>query len=176
MTDPALSPAEGGDYLTARYSKEKGESIVYGGVLAAGALLLFGVPRAPVISILAALAALGVAFYHWPYVARERRALAISPAGVAIDRLGLLPWNAISDARLLERFVRQIRNAELRIALRRSIETAVENPISQNYLQRAMYRCWSIVSPREIAVKLSTLDAKPEAIMAAMREHIQRPV
>ncbi|MBX3446426.1 MAG: hypothetical protein KF765_06705 [Parvibaculaceae bacterium] len=165
-----------GDYLTAHYLKSKGESIVYSAVLAAGALAIFGVPRAPLISLLLALAAVAVAIYHWPYVARERRAMAITPAGILIDRLGLLPWNAISDVRLFERYVRMIRNAELRIALRRPLDSAVENPPATGLVARYMYRCWTAISPQEIAIRLSTLDAKPEDVIAAARAHIQRPV
>ncbi len=165
-----------GDYLTASYSKDKGESVVYSAVLAAGALVVFGVPRAPVISLVLALAAVAVAIYHWPYVARERRAVAITPAGIMIDRLGLLPWNAISDVRLFERYVRMIRNAELRISLRRPLGSAVENAPEAGLLRRYMYRCWSVISEQEIAIKLSTLDAKPEAVEAAVREHLHRPV
>ncbi|MDX5366221.1 MAG: hypothetical protein LPK88_07280 [Alphaproteobacteria bacterium] len=165
-----------GDYLTAHYSREKGESIVYGAVLAAGALIMFGLPRAPLISLVLALAAAAIALYHWPYVARERRAVAITPAGIMVERLGLLPWNAISDVRLFERYVRMIRNAELRISLRRPLASAVENAPSVSLAGRYMYRCWSIVSPQEIAIKLSTLDAKPETVEAAIRQHLHRPV
>lgn len=165
-----------GDYLTASYSKDKGESVVYSAVLAAGALVIFGVPRAPVISLILALAAVAVAIYHWPYVARERRAIAITPAGIMIDRLGLLPWNAISDVRLFERYVRMIRNAELRISLRRPFDNAVEQRPDTGLVRRYMYRCWTVLSPQEVAIKLSTLDAKPEAVEAAVRQHLHRPV
>lgn len=164
------------DYLTASYSKDKGESVVYSAVLAAGALVIFGVPRAPIISLILALAAVAVAIYHWPYVARERRAIAISPAGIMIDRLGLLPWNAISDVRLFERYVRLIRNAELRVALRRPLDNAVEQRPDTGLVRRYMYRCWKVLSPQEISIKLSTLDAQPEDVIAAARAHIQRPI
>ncbi|MEP0707005.1 hypothetical protein [Parvibaculum sp.] len=176
MTDATPGQAAGPDFLTAQYSKEKGESIVYSGVLAAGALVLFGVPRAPVLAILAALAALAVAMYHWPYVTRERKALSVTPAGIYLDRLGLLPWNAISDVQIVNRYVRMIRNAELRISLRRPLETAVENAPVTGIVRRYMYRCWTKLSPQEIAVKLSTLDAKPEAVEAAVRQHLHRPI
>lgn len=166
----------GADYLTASYSKSKGESIVYSAVLAAGALVIFGVPRAPVISLILALAAVAIAIYHWPYVARERRAIAITPAGIMIDRLGLLPWNAISDVHLFERYVRMIRNAELRIALRRPLDSAIENTPATGTIGRYMYRCWAVLSPQEIAIKLSTLDVRPEAVEAAVRQHMHRPV
>jgi hypothetical protein len=164
------------DYLTASYSKDKGESVVYSAVLAAGALVIFGMPRAPFISLILALAAVAVAIYHWPYVARERRALAITPAGIMIDRLGLLPWNAISDVSLFERYVRLIRNAELRIALRRPLDSAIEQRPPTSLIRRYMYRCWKILSPQEVSIKLSTLDAQPEDVIAAARTHIQRPI
>lgn len=164
------------DFLTVHYSKPKGESIVYSGVLAAGALVVFGIVRAPVLSSIGALLAAGVALYHWPYVARDRRALVVSTAGVTLDRLGLLPWNAISDAEIVDRYVRTIRNAELRITLRRPLNTAVENAPSVGIIRRYMYRCWKSMGPQEIAVRLSTLDAKPEIIEAAVRQHIHRSV
>lgn len=165
-----------GDYLTASYSKDKGESVVYSAVLAAGALVIFGVPRAPVISLILALSAVAVAIYHWPYVARERRAIAITPAGIMIDRLGLLPWNAVSDVRLFERYVRLIRNAELRIALRRPLDSAIEHRPEIGIVRRCMYRCWKILAPQELSIRLSTLDKQPEDVIAAARAHIQRPV
>ncbi|ABS62407.1 hypothetical protein Plav_0784 [Parvibaculum lavamentivorans DS-1] len=164
------------DFLTVHYSKPKGESIVYSAVLAAGALIVFGMVRAPIFSSVGALLAVGVALYHWPYVARDRRALVVSPAGVTLDRLGLLPWNAISDVEIVDRYVRMIRNAELRISLRRPLNTAVDNAASVGIVRRYMYRCWKSIGPQEIAVRLSTLDAKPEIIEAAVRQHIHRSI
>jgi len=172
---PSAGP-ETMEWLTVHYSKQTSESIVYSGVLAAGALAIFGIPRAPLLSLLGVLAAAGVALYHWPYVARDRRALVVSPEGITLDRLGLLPWNAISDAVIVERYVRAIRNAELRISLRRPLETAVEDAPSVGFVRRYMYRCWKTLGPQEIAVRLSTLDKKPETIEAAVRRHIQYTV
>ncbi len=165
-----------GDHLTASYSRDKGESVVYSAVLAAGALVIFGAPRAPVISLLLALCAVAVAIYHWPYVARERRAISITTAGIMIDRLGLLPWNAISDVSMFERYVRLIRNAEMRIALRRPLDSAIEQQPDTGPIRRHMYRCWKVISPQELSIKLSTLDVPPEDVIAAARMHIQRPV
>ena len=164
------------DYLTAQYVKQKGEGIVYGGLMIACGLLLFGIPRAPVIAVAAAIFSAGVAIYHWPFVGKERKALAISPAGITLDRLGTLPWNAIADVNVVERYVRMIRNADLHIMLRRPLDTAVENAPNVNILRRYMYRCWSVVSPQEVVVRLATLDQRPEAVEKAVRQHIQRTI
>jgi hypothetical protein len=168
MSDP--------DFLTAQYSRQKGEGIVYGGAMIAIGLVLFGVPRAPFVAAAAALVCAGVAAYHWPFVRKNGKALAVSPAGINLDRLGLLPWNAIADVKIVDTYVRMIRNAELHITLRRPLDTAVENAPRTGLLERYMYRCWSKVSPQEISVKLSTLDAKPEAVEAAVRPHLHRPI
>ena len=176
MSEAEDSKPEGAAFLTVQYARQKGESIVYSGVLIAGALDLFGVPRAPVIALVAALVSAGVAIYHWPYVAKDRMAFAVTPAGINIDRLGLLPWNAIADVEIVDRYVRMIRNAELRIALKRPFDTAVENAPNVGPVRRLMYRCWSIASPQEISVKLSTLDTLPETVEAAIRPHIHRNI
>lgn len=168
--------SDGPDHLTAHYIKQKGEGIVYGGIFVAAALILFGIARAPVLVLAASAAAVVVALYHWPFVARDRRALAISPAGITIDRLGLIPWNAISDAEIVNRYVRMIRNADLRITLRRPLNTAVENAPAVGLFRRYMYRCWKVTGPLQIAVLLSTLDVKPELVEAAVRQHMQRPI
>ncbi|MEQ9225641.1 MAG: hypothetical protein RLO15_04765 [Parvibaculum sp.] len=164
------------DHMTARYIKQKGEGIVYGGIFIAAALILFGIARAPVLVLAAAAAALGVALYHWPFVAQDRRAFVISPAGITLDRLGLIPWNAISDAEIVDRYVRTIRNADLQLTLRRPLDTAVENAAVVGLFRRYMYRCWRTIDAQQIAIRLSTLDVKPELVEAAVREHLQRPL
>lgn len=176
MSDVSRSPTEGADLLTVQYAKQASESIVYSGILVAGALVIFGMPRAPILAFLAALFSLGVALYHWPFVARDRRALVVSPAGLRLDRLGLLPWNAISDVEIVDHYLRSLRNAELRITLRRPLNTAVEDAPAVGLFRRYMYRCWKATGPQQISVGLSTLDRKPEAIEAAVRQHIHRPV
>jgi hypothetical protein len=127
MSEAGESKPEGAVFLTVQYARQKGESIVYSGVLIAGALVLFGMPRAPILALIAALVSAGVAIYHWPYVAKDRKAFTVTPAGINIDRLGLLPWNAIAGVEIVDRYVRMIRNAELRIALKRPFDTAVEH-------------------------------------------------
>ena len=164
------------DFLTARYAKQKGEGIVYGGFLIAAGLVLFAVPQAPVIGLAAALVSAGVALYHWPFVGKDRRALAVSPAGIAIDRLGVVPWNAIADVNIVDRYVRMIRNADLHISLRRPLATAIENAPRVSLFQRYMFRCWSAASPQEVVVRLSTLDTPPEAVETVILQHIQHRV
>ena len=164
------------DFLTAKYSKDKGEGIVYGGIMIAGGIVLFGAPRAPVIAITAALVCIGVALYHWPFVWKNRNALTVTPAGINLDRLGLLPWNAIADVKIVDRYVRMIRNADLHVTLKRPLDTAVENAPQTGFFERYMYRCWRQTSPQEVTVRLSTLTAKPEAVEAAVRQHLHRPV
>ena len=160
--------------LTVNYAREKGEGIVYGGILIAGVLVLYAVTRTPVLATIGALAVLGVALYHWPFVGRDRRALEISPSGFAIDRLGRLPWNAIASVAVVDRYVRAIRNADLRIELRRPLETAVEDTTPVHPLRRAMYRCWRVTGPQQITVRLRTLDAEPEAVRAAIAQYAGR--
>lgn len=164
------------DYLTAQYMRQKGEGIVYGGFTIAIGLLVFGLPSAPLLAIAAALVSAGVAAYHLPFVSKNRNAIGVTPAGIALDRLGVLPWNAIADVSVLDRYVRMIRNADLHIMLRRPIATAVENGPQVNLLHRLTYRCWEAPSPQEIVVRLSTLDKSPEAIEKAIRLHLQRSV
>ena len=176
MNEAGERKPEGAAFLTVQYARQKGESIVYSGVLIAGALVLFGMPRAPILALIAALVSVGVAIYHWPYVAKDRKAFTVTPAGINIDRLGLLPWNAIAGVEIVDRYVRMIRNAELRIALKRPFDTAVENAPQVGPLRRHMYRCWGMVSPQEISVKLSTLDTPPETVEAAIRPHIHRNI
>ena len=73
-------------------------------------------------------------------------------------------------------YLRAIRNADLRIELRRPLETAVDEAAQVHPLRRAMYRCWRVTGPQQITVKLSTLDAKPEAIHAAIAQYLGRAV
>jgi hypothetical protein len=164
------------DYLSAQYEKQKGEGIVYGGLIIAFGIVLFGVVRAPLISLVAAAFSAGVAVYHWPFVRKNRKALAISPAGITLDRVGLLPWNAIADVTIVERYIRMIRNADLHITLRRPLDAAVENPPNADILRRYMYRCWKAPSSMEVIVKLSTLDKRPEEVEAVARQHLPRDI
>ncbi len=174
MSDAERTTAAPSAPLTVHYAKEKGEGIVYGGILIAGVLLLHAITRAPTIATLGALIVLYGALYHWPYVRRDRRAIEISPSGLTLDRLGLLPWNAIAGTEIVDRYLRTIRNSELRVELRRSIETAVENPVQVHPLRRLMYRCWRLTGPQQITVRLNTLDAKPEVIQAAIGQYTGR--
>ncbi|MEX0838645.1 MAG: hypothetical protein WD034_03860 [Parvibaculum sp.] len=176
MSDTRQTVAAPPATLTVSYAREKGEGIVYGGVLIAGVLVLHAIARAPTIATLGTLLVLYVALYHWPYVRRDRRAMEISPVGLVIDRLGRLPWNAISGMEVINRYLRTIRNAELRIDLRRPLETAVEDAAQVHPLRRLMYRCWRKTGPQQITVKLNTLDAKPEQIRAAIAQYANRAV
>ncbi|MBX3496226.1 MAG: hypothetical protein KF769_08285 [Parvibaculum sp.] len=176
MSDAQRPAAVPPAVLTANYAKEKGEGIVYGGILIAGVLILYAITRTPALATIGALAVLGVALYHWPFVGRDRRAMEISPSGLVIDRLGRLPWNAIASVEIVDRYLRAIRNADLRIELRRPLETAVDDAVQAHPLRRAMYRCWRVTGPQQITVKLSTLDAKPEAIRAAIAQYLGRAV
>lgn len=176
MSDTQQTAAAPPATLTVSYAKEKGEGIVYGGVLIAGVLIIYAITRAPTIATLGALLVLYGALYHWPYVRRDRRALEISPSGLVIDRLGRVPWNAISATEVVNRYLRTIRNAELRIDLRRPLGTAVEDAVQVHPLRRLMYRCWRMTGPQQITVKLNTLDAKPELIGAAIAQYVGRAV
>jgi len=160
--------------LTVNYAKEKGEGIVYGGILIAGVLMLHAITRAPTIATLGALIVLCGSLYHWPYVRRDRRAMEISPSGLVIDRLGRLPWNAVAGVEVVDHYLRSIRNAELRIDLRRPLETAVEDAAPVHPLRRLMYRCWRSTDSQQITVKLGTLDAKPELIRATIAQYAGR--
>ncbi|WP_339832365.1 hypothetical protein [uncultured Parvibaculum sp.] len=174
MSDAQPSVASPPAVLTVNYAKEKGEGIVYGGILIAGVLILHAITRAPTVATIGALVVLYGALYHWPFVRRDRRAMEISPGGLVIDRLGRLPWNAIAGADVVDRYLRAIRNAELQIELRRPLESAIENPAQVHPLRRLMYRCWRSTGPQQITVKLNTLDTAPELIRAVILQYVGR--
>ena len=170
MTDEISIPP--GATVTARYSREKGQAIVYGGLLIGVGLILLVTPRIGHAALFLAAISFAVAAFHWPFVARNNEALKIGPAGIEVGGLGRFPWPDIGEVVIHDSFVRNIRNAELRIALSRSVEEAVvppENP--QAVWRQYMYKCWRQVGGNGVHVKLGILNLSPELVAKAIAQY-----
>lgn len=170
MTDEISIPP--GATVTARYSREKGQTIVYGGLLIGVGLILLVTPRIGHTAFFLAAIAFAVAAFHWPFVARNNEALKIGPAGIEIAGLGRFPWPDIGDVAIHDSFVRNIRNAELRITLSRAVEEAAVPPENaQAVWLQYMYKCWRQVGGNGVHVKLGILNLSPEMVARAIERY-----
>lgn len=170
MTDEISIPP--GATVTARYSREKGQTIVYGGLLIGVGLVLLATPRIGHTALFLAAISFAVAAFHWPFVARNNEALKIGPAGIEIAGLGRFPWPDIKDVAVHDSFVRNIRNAELRITLSRAVAEAVVPPENAQAVWRQyMYKCWRQVGSNGVRVKLNILNLSPEMVARAIERY-----
>ncbi|MAB14801.1 hypothetical protein [Parvibaculum sp.] len=170
MTDEISIPP--GATVTARYSREKGQTIVYGGLLIGVGLVLLATPRIGHTALFLAAISFAVAAFHWPFVARNNEALKIGPAGIEIAGLGRFPWPDIKDVAVHDSFVRNIRNAELRITLSRAVAEAVVPPENAQAVWRQyMYKCWRQVGSNGVRVKLNILNLSPEMVAKAIERY-----
>jgi hypothetical protein len=147
-------------------------SIVYGGLLIGVGLVLLATPRIGHTALFLAAISFAVAAFHWPFVARNNEALKIGPAGIEIAGLGRFPWPDIKDVAVHDSFVRNIRNAELRITLSRAVAEAVVPPENAQAVWRQyMYKCWRQVGSNGVRVKLNILNLSPEMVAKAIERY-----
>ena len=170
MTDAAdKTTIPPGATVTARYSRDKGQTIVYGGLLIGVGLVALVTPRIGHAALFLAAICFAVAAFHWPFVARDNEALKIGPAGIEVIGLGRFPWIAVENVVIHDTFVRNIRNAELRITLSRAMEEAVVPPDQgQPVWRQYMYKCWRRVGVNGVHVKLGILNLSPELVAKAI--------
>jgi len=170
MTDVAdKTSIPPGATVTARYSRDKGQTIVYGGLLIGFGLILFVTPRVGHPALFLAAISFAVAAFHWPFVARDNEALKIGPAGIEVPGLGRFPWPAVRDVVIHDTFVRNIRNAELRITLSRALDEVMVPPeMPYPVWRQYMYKCWRRVGVDGVRVKLSILNLSPELVAKAI--------
>ena len=176
MTDAAdKTSIPPGATVTARYSRDKGQTIVYGGLLIGAGIVLLVTPRVGHVALFLAAISFAVSAFHWPFVARDNEALKIGPAGIEVIGLGRFPWLVIGEATIHDTFVRNIRNAELRITLTRAVEEVVVPPEeAQPVWRQYMYKCWRRTGANGVHVKLGILNLSPELVARAIERY--RPI
>lgn len=160
--------------LVAPYDQRSGDMMVYGGAMVAAMMAFAAVGRGEAYLFAGALVAGAVAFYHWPLAQKGRTRLIVSRQGLTIDGLGTLKWEAIEDARLFERAVRTIRNAELQVRLNRPIQEAlVDGGTPAPFPENWMYRAWRFEMPDVVAVRLEPIAANADLIIAAVEAQLR---
>ena len=151
------------------FDQRSGEMMVYGGTLVGLFLLSLALTRGEPALALAGLAAAAVAYYHFPLIRKSRPQISMTRDGLSLYGLGTLPWKAIDDFRIVDKAVRSIRNAELTVHTRETIEAAVSSEDMLPTAERFMYSAWRHSGPNAVTVKLEPLAASPETIAAAIQ-------
>lgn len=154
------------------FEQRSGEMMVYGGVLVGLFALSVAIPRESFALFVVSAVAFAVAYYHWPLVQRTRAQLAVAERGFAVAGLGVISWDAIRTADIVERAVRSIRNAELHLSLSRPLPLALVEAERPSLARQLMYRVWRVPQPDRIVIKLEPLHASPEEIVAVVRANL----
>ncbi len=124
--------------LAVPFDQRSGEMMVYGGGFAALFVLSIALARLELAYFLAAFALAGLAFHFVPFVSKRRPALHASGDGLLISGVGLLSWDAIQRAEIINKSVRTIRNAELHLTLSRPLAAALRSPDDGGWVRRLM--------------------------------------
>lgn len=159
--------------LVARFDQRSGEMMVYGGGFAGFLILTMAIARLDFAFLAISLLLFATAYHFWPFVKRNHRALVASSAGLEIDGLGTLRWEAIAAARTVDKAVRTIRNSELVLDLKMPLETALTQPPTGGLSRRLMVQIWRMKQD-QLSVRLEPLDISPEEILASVQAYLDQ--
>lgn len=142
--------------------------MVYGGSFFGLFALSVAIGRGDFFLGVAALLLFAVAFYFVPFVRKSDPAIVASSAGLKVSGLGLVRWDAIGEAMLIDKAVRTIRNTELHLALKCPLEQALVTSDYGPLARRFMVQIWQ-AKKNQLIIKLEPLDVKPEPILETVR-------
>lgn len=157
--------------LAVRFDPKSGEMAVYGGALVSAFLLSLAVAWWDPAMLIGALICLGGVLYFLPKV-MKRPALVITEHGLFVDGLGVLPWAVISEAEMVDKAIRSIRNAEIYLTLSGPLATVLEPLAKKTVWRQFMFRVWHEQKPGTLMFKMEPLWASPDEIFAAIKERV----
>lgn len=170
MTDTStVSPQP----LVARFDQRSGEMMVYGGGFFSLFTLSVALARGDIALLFVALLLFCVAFHFWPFVRSKDPALVVSSAGLKVTGLGTLAWDAISDASMVDKAVRTIRNSELHLSLSRPLEAALVEENMGGIARRLMTQIWRYKDDK-IILRLEPLDVTSDPILETVQRFLSR--
>jgi len=159
--------------LMARFDQRSGEMMVYGGGFFGVFVLSVAIGRGDVALGVVALMLFAVAFHFWPFIRRNEPALIASSAGLEVTGLGVIAWDGIKDAVLIDKAMRTIRNSELHLTLGRPLEAALSVDKRGDLARRLMVQIWRHKDDT-LVVKLEPLDMPPEPILETVQGFLHR--
>ncbi|PCJ69339.1 MAG: hypothetical protein COA62_12030 [Rhodobiaceae bacterium] len=147
--------------------------MVYGGGFFSLFTLSVALARGDIALLFVALLLFCVAFHFWPFVRSKDPALVVSSAGLKVTGLGTLAWDAISDASMVDKAVRTIRNSELHLSLSRPLEAALVEENMGGIARRLMTQIWRYKDDK-IILRLEPLDVTSDPILETVQRFLSR--
>ncbi|GAB4516125.1 MAG: hypothetical protein Tsb0019_15330 [Roseibium sp.] len=159
--------------FTVGFNRSQSEGLVYGSLILGLIFAVIGIAGGLPLLTLAALAPLGIAYWHYPMIERGRPQLGANEEGLYVERIGFIDWSAIRMTDVKRTSVRNIELVRLDVLLTRPLDDAVTRAQSFPVWKKFMMRNWKR-SPREhgrelIAINLHTLAADPDEILERIR-------
>jgi hypothetical protein len=155
------------------FNRSQSESIVYGSLVLGILFAVIGAVGSLPLLALAALAPLGIAYWHYPMIEKGIPQLGANEDGLYVERIGFIDWAAIGTADIKRTSVRSIELVRLDVLLTRSLEDAVEKAQTVPVWKKFMMRNWKRTRREHgqdlIAINLHTLAADPEEILSRIR-------
>jgi len=170
MTAPSTASPQP---LMARFDQRSGEMMVYGGGFFGVFVLSIAIGRGDVALGVVALMLFAVAFHFWPFVRRNDPALIASSAGLEVAGLGVIAWDNIKNAVVIDKAMRTIRNSELHLTLARPLDDALSVEKRGDIARRLMVQIWHYTDDT-LVVKLEPLDVRPEPILETVQGFLHR--
>lgn len=170
MTAPGISSPQP---LMARIDQRSGEMMVYGGGFFGIFVSSIAVGRGDIVLGALALLLLAVAFHFKPFVQKNAPALIASSAGLEVTGLGIIAWDSIKEAVVIDKAMRTIRNSELHLTLACPLEEALSVEKRGDIARRLMVQIWRYKDDT-LVVKLEPLDVPPEPILETVQGFLHR--
>lgn len=159
--------------FTVGFNRGQSEGIVYGSLLLGILFAVIGIVGGLPLLAVAAIAPLGIAYWHYPMIEKGRPQLGANEDGLYVERIGFIDWAAIRMTDVKRTSVRNIELVRLDVLLTRPLDNAVTKSQTFPVWKKFMMRNWKR-TPREhgrelIAINLHTLAADPEEILSRIR-------
>ncbi|MEQ9518335.1 MAG: hypothetical protein RLN89_02720 [Parvibaculum sp.] len=159
--------------LIVPFDQRSGEMMVYGGGFAALFVLTIALARGELGFYLASLGLALLAFHFLPFVSKKVPALALSSEGIRISGVGVVAWEAIRAAEIINKSVRSIRNAELHLTLTQPLAEATRTPDPGGFGRKLMVQI-ARVEGSSLIIKLEPLGTSPEVILASVSSFLSQ--
>jgi len=167
--------ASGASPFAIGFERTNGPGIVFGSIILGIALLVIGLVTGQGLLAIAAIAPLGVAFWHYPMIEKGKPQLGANEDGLFVERIGFIDWGSIRMIDLSKTSVRNIELVKLNVLLNRSLDTAIAKKQQFPFWKKVMMRNWTI-SQREhgrslLAIDLHTLTDDADEVLKRIRAY-----